>query len=239
VSAKRGLLLLLVLAGVLIARPVYAQDEREQVRQALLAQINADRGQYNLPPLQLEALACLAAEAHAAEMLAGDYLSHWNEAGFSPYHRYSLAGGYHYGEENLFYYEQRGGVDSSAAGLMQLCLLGEASFMAEKPPRDGHRRSLLNPWHTHLGIGFAASPDSFRLVLLFTRHLTEEFSPAERVFSEGQPIQVSGQVAPGYALHSIAIFYEPWPQRLELRGKKGMASYSLPKERSVHPSIIS
>jgi hypothetical protein len=29
----------------------------------------------------------------------------------------------------------------------------QATFMAEKPPADGHRRNILTPWHTSFGAG--------------------------------------------------------------------------------------
>lgn len=226
------------MAVALAAAPARAQDMREQVRAALLAQINADRAQFGLPPVQLEPVASLAAEYHAAEMLAGDYLSHWNEGGLKPYQRYSWFGGYHYSEENVFYYEQQGGVDTSAGGLIQLCLLGEASFMGEQPPNDGHRKSVLNPAHTHVGIGFAASADSFRMVALFTRHLVEDFQPAGRLFNAWQQAQVSGRAPAAYTLQSMSVFYEPWPQAMEIRGTKVARSYGLPQaRRDLYPVL--
>jgi len=231
VKAKALALCLLLCGAALLSTAALADDEKEQIRQTLLAQINADRAQYGLSPVELEPLASTVADYHALEMLAGDYLSHWNEWGLKPYQRYSLAGGYYYTEENVFYFEQHPAFDNSAATLTRLCLLGQASFMDEEPPRDGHRRSILNPWHTHVGIGFAASANAFRLVEFFTRHWVELSSPAERVFTLAQQVQVSGRAPTGFAVQSVAVFFENLPQPMDLQGKKVAASYSFPPQR--------
>ena len=234
--SKIGLLVwaALALGSVSAAAAQEAQpvDARMQIRATVLAQINVDRAQYALPPVQLDPLLNTAADYHAVEMLTGDYLSHWNTYGLKPYHRYSLFGGYHFTQENLYYHEHRGSIDTSAAGLLRLCLAGHAAFMAEKPPNDGHRRSVLNPHNTHVGIGFAASRDSFRFVELFAIAMISDFAPTERVFRGLTGIPVSGQVPEGFTVQSITVYFEDWPQPMDLRGKKQGGAYFLPNQRT-------
>jgi uncharacterized protein YkwD len=89
-------------------------------------------------------------------MAENKYLAHWNLKGEKPYHRYSNAGGMDHVCENVASRSGTGSVgrDSSADAVFAAMSGLHAGFMAEVPPEDGHRKNVLNKWHTHVGIGF-------------------------------------------------------------------------------------
>ena len=43
------------------------------------------------------------------------------------------------------------------------------AMMIEKPPHDGHRRTILDPHATHVGIGLAWEKGEFRIAQEFVR----------------------------------------------------------------------
>src|SRR5262249_60258271 len=53
--------------------------------------------------------------------------------------------------------------------LRELLLQAHASMMAERPPLDGHRRTILDPDFTHVGIGLAAAGGGVRMSEEVTR----------------------------------------------------------------------
>ena len=69
----------------------------DQMRSLMLGLINRDRAAKGLGPVSLGTNS--AAQAHAEEMLAFSYLSHWGLDGKKPYTRYTDAGGVNYEAE--------------------------------------------------------------------------------------------------------------------------------------------
>lgn len=61
-------------------------------------------------------------------------------------------------------------------------LVGDLFCLDAAPPRDGHRRTILNPDYTHVGIGFAVAGGEFRLTEEFTRVA----SPTSRSIGAGR-----------------------------------------------------
>src|SRR6266705_3595409 len=53
-------------------------------------------------------------------------------------------------------------------------------FLAEKPPMDGHRHAVLDPGHTHVGIGLAVVKGEFTMAEEFVnRYVRLSSLPAE------------------------------------------------------------
>ncbi len=42
----------------------------------------------------------------------------------------------------------------------ELIISAHMAMYNERPPNDGHRKNILNPWHTHVGLGFSLEPIS-------------------------------------------------------------------------------
>jgi hypothetical protein len=70
-------------------------------------------------------------------------------------------------------------------------LEAHAGFMAAEPPGDLHRRNVLSPGATHVGIGLCLTDKQFRLVEVFASRHVQVLSTAP-----------TGEPAPGFELTS-------------------------------------
>lgn len=143
-----------LLALALIAGPVAAQSlppapacpdptEPSPVDpslQAALDLVNSYRQQAGVPPVTLEPRLTQAAQAHSDDMAARGYFSHTTPEGVSPGTRITRAG-----------YQWRTYGENIAMGYAswQAAIRG---WMGSA----GHRRNMLNPQFTHMGLGVAS-----------------------------------------------------------------------------------
>ncbi len=200
-----------------------------EVRLKLVEQINRDRAQAGRAPVEYSAELSAAADTHCAEMMRENYTSHWNRAGWKPYMRYARAGLREATSENVASF-WCSGCDFGPADLPGRMLDSHASFMAEKPPLDGHRQSVLDPNHTHVGIGVAWGPSGMRLIELFSARYAELFPmPLQTRLNAGATI--SGRIhSKGVELNSISVYYEPLPEPMTLAQLRATYAYGLPEE---------
>lgn len=124
------------------ARETAGLHDLESVRAEMLARVNAARRSAGLPPLERSLDLDLAAQAHARDLLARGYYSHRSPEGSTPASRARVAG---YPSdlvaENLH----------ERAGPVELILRDWLSS-------PGHRRNVLDPGATELGVGLALGP---------------------------------------------------------------------------------
>src|SRR5262245_31734720 len=76
-------------------------DPYRDLRLSILAAVNRSRAAFGLSAVAYEPLGSQVEDAHCLEMAEAQYLSHWNQRGELPYHRYHAAGGSDYVAENL------------------------------------------------------------------------------------------------------------------------------------------
>src|SRR5579872_6013320 len=150
-----------------VARPGTEILTIEQARTYMVELINRDRTIKDLTPVQLDPVATAAGQKHAEEMATHRYLAHWNLQGKLPDQRYTEQGGTDYDRENIYLLTRLfGGADEQDAGEALPLVAAptftrreieeiEASYYNETPPNDGHRRNILSPQHTHVGIALA------------------------------------------------------------------------------------
>lgn len=182
----------------------------EEQRVFLLELINRDRAANGgFPPVELGTNT--AAQEHAEEMLEYSYLSHWGLDGLKPYMRYALAGGTAYEAENI------SGIDeppeegaryrrtSAKSNIRQ----AQRGFMNS----PGHRRNVLNPWHTKVSPGIACND--------YTCAVVQQFE-ASYIEFDGRPaidsgvLTVSGRTLSPFTLDQVDIWYEQLPRPLSL-----------------------
>ena len=84
------------------ATPFSSSLNLPTLQQTMLRLINRDRQSAGLPPVAWDNVAARAGQSHAEEMLAGNYMSHCNQAGYGPDHRYAFAGGLDAVFENVY-----------------------------------------------------------------------------------------------------------------------------------------
>ena len=230
-------------APILLALPTFVRaqtplerggfDERQfpLLRQKLLTLLNDERAAAGLNRLELDELACKVGDDHATDMIRGQFLSHWGSDGRTAYHRYSFAGGVDALQENVGSAES---IHSFAPNsVIQDFLDMHKAMLDETPPNDGHRRTILNPYHTHVGFGLAFQGRSLRLDELYlARYL--EIDPFTRQAKPKSMMTFTGRVLnQKHRLHEVDLFYEPLPTPREITWLRTLRSLSLPSEYIV------
>jgi uncharacterized protein YkwD len=206
--------LALGLMACLTARPAPAADfsSPEAYRQAqeyALLLINEARAAAGVPLVAADPLAAQLAKQHAEDMLGNDYFSHWDMAGLKPTRRYNLAGGYHALSENI-YFAMNGPSNTQD-------MLGKA--MQVLMDSEGHRRTILDPAHTHVGIGLALGRNGSAFYFdqeFITRIGGEYHCPLKaRV---GERIEFSGRYDTGrFNVEHVILGYEERPAMRDQR----------------------
>jgi len=147
---------------------LYADSDKVlEVKWRQLAEINASRKKHGLKTLNLSIPACRIANMHCLDMVNSGYFSHYSLDGKKPYHRWGLNGGLDHVAENLHSRVQNIPLANSLDDIFFYMRIGHKRFMEELPPNDGHRKEILNPYHTDVGIGYALRGSNFRYSELY------------------------------------------------------------------------
>ncbi len=183
-----------------------------------LFQINEARSQQGLSPVVLGFNA--AAQTHAGELHAAQYLSHWDRQGLTPYMRYTWAGGQGYSAENVAFIgrltDQQCVPHNTDDWLDQLF----AGLMAS----PGHRDNILNPHHTSVHLGIVHACHLMVMVQLFAGDYVE-FVSAPQITNGVLTLQ--GHTLHGTTLHdSLFLYWDPLPYPLPREQLMLAACYS-------------
>src|SRR5215831_845421 len=194
-------------AQTLFERGGFNDEQLPLARERLLKQVNTERLAAGLGALQLDDLASTVATRHAHEMVEEGFLSHWGLDGSTPYQRYSFAGGTEAIQENCSAAEN---IESISPLLIFDDLRDmHQSMIDEAPPHDGHRKTILDPFHTHVGFGAALKGHSLRLDEIYLARYAK-LEPAVTEAKPGDTITVSGKLLnPSHFVTEIDVFYEP------------------------------
>ena len=216
--------------GATLAQGEGAADEtRMTLRAELVRLINHDRARFGLAPVQLDAQASAIADAYCRAQIRNGTTGHFTTDGEAPYMRYSFGGGNDGVSENAAAWSANYGFSDRA--LYDMMRRSEAAMMAELPPHDGHRRTILDPAATHVGIGLAWEHGELRMTQEFIRRYIDWARPLPRRLSSPQPILCSGSAAKGYDVEAITVHHEPLPQPMAVVTANAIQSYSLPESR--------
>jgi uncharacterized protein YkwD len=204
----------------------YSERARD-AKAALLARINADRVAAGVPPVAYDLVAAKAGDDFCLDAARTGIMGHWDLAGRAPYDRFADAGGVDWHGEN-FSGTSRTGPPFLKDELPGLVLEGHGRMMAERPPDDGHRRTILDPDWTHVGIGVALEGGEFRMTEEFTRHAVDWVElPSGRVRA-GRTAPVAVQLPKGWSLAVVEVAYESFPRPLTAREIRRRGSYAYP-----------
>jgi uncharacterized protein YkwD len=230
------------------ARTVATEDERSlslhEARAYLLARINADRGQHGLGPVAQDPVAERAAQRHAEDMAENVYLAHWDRSGRLPWHRYSDEGGQDFVQENVYLEMKYRGREPSAPLELdpqprftpaELDAIEDA-YINERPPNDGHRKNILSPYHTHVGIGLARSRGPRSVVLANAQEFVDRcgvFSSLPREGRAGSRVSVSGQLLAPWRFEAVSYALAPPLTAREPAELMASGSYRLPATERV------
>ena len=204
----------------------YAEPELD-AKAALLARINADRAAAGLSLLAYDLVAAKAGDAFCLDAARTGVMGHWDLAGRAPYDRFADAGGVDWNAENFSGTSRRGEAFRKDE-LVGLLLGAHRGMMQERPPDDGHRRTILDPKWTHVGIGVALEGGEFRMTEEFTRHAAVWVeAPASRVRA-GRTVPVNVQLPKGWTLAVVEIAHERFPRPLTAKEIRARTSYAFP-----------
>jgi hypothetical protein len=222
----KRLLLLLTLALPLLASE---DTTRMTLRQHVLRLINNDRQVYNLPPVALDLAASTIADDYCRQQLREKTTGHFTTDGLAPYMRYSWAGGRDGVSENAAAWSASYTFNDRA--LYEMVRRSEDAMMGEVPPNDGHKRTILDPFATHVGIGLAWEKGEFRLVHEFIRRYVDWTRSLPRTARLNDAITSSGKPRRGVQIAAMSVHYEPLPHAIPAKTANAINTYGLPDKR--------
>jgi Cysteine-rich secretory protein family len=194
------------------------------VKLAVLDRINSDRIAAGIPPVQWDEAASRVADSFCASQIRERTSGHFLTDGVPPYARTSFAGVFGMQYQNSATWRTTAAAFEESA--TDLALESHAGMLAEQPPNDGHRRTILDPAATHVGVGYALLGGSFRMSQEFlTRHLAWLRLEGSR----SRPvIDVHGASVAGRVLMFVTAGWEPAPAPLTPEEASRRTSYSYP-----------
>src|SRR5207244_8199729 len=109
----------------------------------------------------------------------------------------------------------------------KLAILGHEGMMGEKPPADGHRRTILDPEATHIGVGYAIGRGRLQMAEEFLARSLERLT-LSRYDASRLVVRFVGKPLPDWRLQFVTIAREPPPAPLTGAQASGRTSYSYP-----------
>ena len=220
------------LAIILLASPLAHSDmdaTRVTLRDHVLKLINRDRQLYGLPPVQLDLDASAAGDQYCREQIRTGTNGHYGTDGIPPYMRYSLAGGNDGVSENAAAWSATYAFSDRA--LYEMARRSEDAMMGETAPNDGHKKTILDPHATHVGIGLAWERGEFRLVHEFVRRYVKWARPLPRHANLADTVIASARPLDNAKVEAISVHFEKAPQAMPATVANSIDSYSLPSNR--------
>ena len=209
-------------------RAAVTHSERfPEAKARLLARLNEERRAAGAPPLAYDPLAASVGDAFCLDSARTRSSGHWDLAGRPPYLRWGLAGGVDYHGEN-FSSLTRTGAAVEEAEVPRLLLDAHAHMMAEVPPDDGHRRTVLDPTWTHVGFGAAVDGGEFRMVEEFSRHVAEWVEVPSAPLPAGRRAPFGVKLPRGWTLASIEVGFEAPTRPLSRVETRRRGAYAYP-----------
>jgi uncharacterized protein YkwD len=198
-----------------------------EAKARLFERLNRERRAAGAAPVSYDLLGASVGDAFCLDAATSGTSGHWDTAGRPPYLRWALAGGVDYQGENFSSLTRTGG-EVEVSEVSRLLLDAHGQMMAERPPDDGHRRTVLDPTWTHVGIGAAVAGGEFRMVEEYSRRVVEwvEVPRAPVPVRARAPFAV--KLPPGWALVSLDVAYEPAPRPMSREEIRRRGSYAYP-----------
>jgi hypothetical protein len=182
-----------------------------------------------------------AGQAHADDMVRLGYLGHWGSDGSVPEQRHTEAGGADMVLENALCFTDEIKRLPNAKPLIDPKEIerAESQFFDEVPPNDGHRRNILRPAHTRVGIGVAQSTETAKelAVPCFTQEFVDGYgiyTPLPRTAKVGATVHVEATLEAGARPTGIGVARVPTPKPIAASELNRRRSYPVPKPYQVY-----
>jgi uncharacterized protein YkwD len=188
-------------------------DEMLAAKLVQLRHINRSRRAFRVQTLKLDILASRVANKISREAAENRFSGHWNTRGEKPYHRYALAGGCDHVVENSAAFSIHG-TDFSNTIRNHIKYMKKAhdAFMAERPPRDGHKRACIDRHHNHVGIGSYISGGEFRYYEEYIDRYLEFTMRKIEVEKNNRFVFSAKPLSPDRHIYAVLVWYEPFPE---------------------------
>ncbi|HNW57254.1 MAG TPA: hypothetical protein PLR88_01185 [Bacteroidales bacterium] len=195
------------------SRLIEFKDDEEALKLKLMQveSINISRKKYKAGPVRLDILASRVANKMCREAAEKKFIGHWNTAGEKPYHRYAFAGGHDHISENAFGQWTSGNYAISSASITSMMKTGHGTFMSEKAPYDGHKKTIIDKTHNFVGIGYYLSEKQFRYYEEFIdRYL--EFKDIPEKAGTDEPVTITVDTDGKNFLYYLVAYREKFPE---------------------------
>ena len=200
-------------------------EPRDDVERAVFDRINADRRAAGLAPVAWDEGAARAGRRFCAAQVRDRTHGHLLMDGIPPYARTAFAGLFGVGSENSTSWLTS--AKEFQVGMRELALRAHRDMMEEVPPQDGHRRTILDPLATHVGVGWSQQSGSFRMAEEFmTRRLAE--MTLTRVAEAPATILVEGRILQPFTFEFVTLANESSPRPLSREEADARTSYRYP-----------
>lgn len=233
---RRWILAATLLVAAASAAPAAEEPDAAQlaskVKARMLELINAERRELGVAPVRVDPLASSVAESLCRRQVYDRSVGHISTDGLKPYHRYSFAGGLHGVTENTAAWSRD--VPYTAGEIESLVEESMRAMLLEVPPDDGHRRAILDPHATHVGLGFAWRGGEVRIAQEFVRRYLRWTSPPPREVRAGERTVCAATPAEGWEIVTMSVHFEPAPRPLGSAAASRIVTYGLPATRSDH-----
>lgn len=196
------------------------------VKLAVFERINRDRGDAGLPPVAWDETASQVADRFCADQVKEGTRGHFLMDGMPPYARTAFAGVFAQQSENAVSWISSG--PRFAQTPEELALAGHESMLAEVPPDDGHRRTILDPDATHVGVGWAQEQGQFRMAQEFLIRRLDRLT-LQRVAEDPNTVLFRGRARAPYRVDFVTFAYEPSPPPLTRAEASARTMYSYPE----------
>src|SRR5712692_5766064 len=197
----------------------------EPVKRAVFERINRDRAAAGLPVVEWDEAASKVADDFCARQVAEKSRGHFLTNGVPPYARMGFDGVFGMQLENSVSWITTAARFSEP--ILRLALEGHEDMLGEKPPSDGHRKTILDPDATHVGVGFAAENGRFQMAQEFlVRGLARLSLSAVR---SRRTVQFEGRPLGRSTLAFVTVAHEPPPRALSGDEASGRRSYAYPQ----------
>jgi hypothetical protein len=206
--------------------PPAGSQPDDPVKAVIFERINSDRAAAGLLPVAWDGAASRVADAFCAQQVREATRGHFLMDGIPPYARTSFAGVFGAQSENSVSWVTSGRSFSEPPAW--LALTGHEDMMSEKPPGDGHRRTILDPEATHVGVGYAVDGGRFQMAQEFLTRGLERLSIV-RIESSRPALRFDGKPLPSSRLQFVTIARESSPAPLTREEATARTSYSYPR----------
>jgi uncharacterized protein YkwD len=198
-----------------------------EAKARLFERLNRERRAAGAAPVAYDLLGASVGDAFCLDAATARTSGHWDTAGRPPYLRWALAGGVDFHGENLSSLTRTGG-EVKESEVSRLLLDAHVQMMAERPPDDGHRRTVLDPGWTHVGIGAAVAGGEFRMVEEYSRRVVEWVEVPRAPVPARARAPFAVKLPRGWALLSLEVGFEPAPSPMSREEIRRRGSYAYP-----------